>query len=172
MDIVFDGEHEFLAFHDPESGEVQLLTVGVGAEGFGVELGADAHLGVDEDDAFAQLVLRGATASAPLLGVDQRAACPDQELDRPGGPPVADFAEAMWPHDRPVAWRLAGGTLTVVVEGAHRSQWARIGHTPLYVALDLEAPGEAYVAALVHRAVVDDPGFVRCQAALLRLGAV
>jgi hypothetical protein len=170
MDIVFDGEHEFLAFHDPVSGEVQLLTVGVGAEGFGVELGEDAHLGVDEDDAFAQLALRGAAASAPLLGGDPRASGPDQELDSAAGPPEADLAEAVWPHDRPVAWRLEGETLTVVLEGARRSQWARIGRTPLYVALDLEARGEAFVAALVHRAVVDDPGFVRCQAALLRLG--
>lgn len=170
LDIVFDGEHEFLAFHDPVSGEVQLLTVGVGAEGFGVELGVDAHLGVDEDDAFAQLTLRGASASTPSLGADERAAGPDQELDGPGGPPEADLAEAVWPLDRPVAWRLEGGTLTVALDGAHRSQWARIGRTPLYVALDLEAPGEAFVAALVHRAVVEDPGFVRCQAALLRLG--
>lgn len=170
MDIVFDGELEFLAFHDAESGQVQILAVGAGGGGFGVELGEDAHLGVDEDDAFAQLTLQGAMAGAPLLGAGQGTADADHDLTSPTGPPEADLAEAEWPIDRPVTWRVDGATLSVVVEGARRSQWARIGRTPLFVALDLEAEGEAYVAALVHRAVVDDPGFVRCQAALLRLG--
>jgi hypothetical protein len=170
MDIVFDGELEFLAFHDPESGEVQLLTVGVGGGGFGVELGEDAHLGVDEDDAFAQLALRGAMAPTPLLGPGGDAAGTDDSLDDPAGPPEAYLAEAEWPVDRPVAWRVDGTTLTVVLEGARRTQWARIGRTSLYVALDLEAEREAYVAALVFRALVSDPGFVRFHAALLRLG--
>jgi len=169
MDIVFDGELEFLAFHDPETGEVQLLTVGVGGGGFGVELGEDAHLGVDEDDAFAQLALTGPMARAALLGGGGHGTGPDLELESRTGPPEADLAEADWPESRPLAWRLEGATLTVVLEGAKRTQWARIGQSPLYVALDLSARGEAYVAALVHRAVVDDPGFVRCRAALLRL---
>jgi hypothetical protein len=179
MDIVFDGQLEFLAFHDPERGEVQVLAVGVGGGGLGVELGEDAHLGVDEDDAFAQLALRGAMARAPLLGVGPSAEVDgaevngpevDQELDSPAGPPEADLAEAEWPIDRPVTWRLDGATLTVVLAGARRSQWARVGRTPLYVALDLETEGEAYVAALVHTDVLEDPGLERCQAALQRLG--
>ena len=170
MDIVFDGELEFLAFHDPLSGEVQLLTVGTGGGGFGVELGEDAHLGVDEDDAFAQLALKGALAPAPLLGTDPVAADADRALEDPAGPPEAALAEAEWPTHRPVVWRLDGATLTVVLQGARRTQWARIGRTPLYVALDLETGGEAYVAALVFRDVVSDPGFVRCHAALQRLG--
>jgi hypothetical protein len=164
MDIVFDGDLEYLAFHEPERGEVQLVTVGASGVGIGAELGDVAYLGVDENDAFAQLALRGPMAHAPLLGGPS-----DRELESEAGPPEAELAEADWPEDGSVTWRIDGSTLTVVVEGARRSQWARIGRTPVYVALDLSVDGAAYVAALVHRAVTSDPNFTRFQATLQRL---
>ena len=157
MDIVFDGELRTLGFHDPEADEVQLMTLGVDEGGFGVELGEDAYLGVDEDDAFAQLSLRAPEDPAARLSQGEAAAV----LLECEGAPEAELAEAEWDVDRPLRWRLDGGALTVLVDGRARSQWARIGASGLAVALDLEQAGEAWVAALVHRGVTSDPGFER-----------
>lgn len=163
MEIVFDGELEVLAFHDPLSGEVQLLTLGVGAEGFAVELGEEALLAVDEDDAFAELTLRRRERA------DDHAD-PALDASAPAAPPEADLAEAEWPLERGLVWSLDGAVLNVAVLDARPTQWARIGRTQLYVALDLATPGEAFVAGLQHRDVVEDPGGQRRSAALLRLG--
>ncbi|MEZ6016172.1 MAG: hypothetical protein R3F49_13720 [Planctomycetota bacterium] len=174
LDIVFDGNLRTRAFHDPASGEVQLVTLGVDDEGFGVELGEDAYLAVDGDDAFAHLALRGPMGDLTLAPSDEAA------LAAPDTLPEADLAEASWPMgpeqaaeaDGPVegaegaattpsvVWRLDGARLVVLVPGTVRSQWARIGTSGLCVALDLErAEGEALVAALVHLDVTRDPGF-------------
>ena len=170
MDIVFDGALEHLGFFEPREGEARLVTRGAGGTGFGLELGEDALLGVDEDDAFSELSLRGTQGGSELLRLlaeatgDPQPAGPERE-GRATEVAVAELAEAEWPVEKELLWRREGSALIVSIAGARRSQWARLGAGPLYVALDLETPGEAYVAALVFTALVEDPGFALYDAA-------
>jgi len=163
INIVFDGSLTTSALYDTTEDAVELTTEGVAGEGFEVELGSDATLAVDSDDAFALLALRGGSQpirldqpgdTALLAALAARATgarAPGAKL------PIAELAEAEWQTERTLVWSLEGATLTVVVEGAVRSQWAQLGDSGLFIALDLEQEGEAFVAALVHDAVEQRP---------------
>lgn len=168
MDVVFDADHRYGAFHDAAEDTLVLAArcaAGPDGEaalegGFGVDLGPDAHLALDEDDAVASLELRGAAGIA-ALGLS---ASEVEALRAPDTLPDAELADAFWRQERPLRWAVDGARLVVVLEGARRTQWARLGRSGLCVALDLEGEQGAEVAALAHGAVTPDPALAQLTA--------
>lgn len=153
MLLTFDGGVSHKAFHDPETGTLDLWSAGAGGEGHAMAWGDALVVVGDEDGVFEHLSLEpaalAATSDLPSRPAEARSAIEaGVELCQDELPSLLlDATEGVL--------RLRWGDLEPV-------EWARLGDSLVWLGID----GDARLAALVIEGVSRDPGS-KAQAAWL-----
>lgn len=144
MDLVWIGAEALRAFHDPDSGALELLSSRRADEGSTWVLDPELSVAVDDDGVFCHLDL-GAPARPGTLPLPER----------PRQAPVAEEAsvelvpgaEPRWSYDE------TGGSLAVAFGDVFPESWARLGDNLVWLAID----DDARLAAIVVEGVSRDP---------------
>lgn len=145
MLVAFDGRAIHKAFHDPETGTLDLWSAEADGEGHAVAWGDGLVLVADEDGTFAHLSLEPAA-------LDTATAAPSRPAD------AARAVEAgveLCPDETPaLLFDGTEGTLRLRWGALEPVEWARLGDSLVWLGID----GDARLAALVVEGVSRDPG--------------
>lgn len=145
MLVAFDGRAIHKAFHDPETGTLDLWSAEADGEGHAVAWGDGLVLVADEDGTFAHLSLEPAA-------LDTATAAPSRPAD------AARAVEAgveLCPDEAPaLLFDGTEGTLRLRWGALEAVEWARLGDSLVWLGID----GDARLAALVVEGVSRDPG--------------
>jgi hypothetical protein len=142
--VVWNGTDLFKAYHDPDTGWLDLVSSRPAEGGEAWTMGEGFSIGVDEEGNFCH------------LGVDVGACTEGTFPTRPADAPMAVDAEVEVEQAHPPIWSFDAkhGRLSVIFRGVEFQQWGRMGDNLLWLALD----EEGRLAALVFEGVSRDPG--------------
>lgn len=142
MLVTFDGEAIHKAFHDPETGTLDLWSGFATGVGEAVAWGEGIVLVTDEDESFAHL-------SIDLEQVEVDAHPPQRPADAPAA--LEAGVEVAGDHPPGVLFDPVEGTLRVRFQPSEPHEWARIGTSLLWLGIDEDAHLVALVAEGVSR---------------------
>ena len=153
MIAFFDGDLSYKAYHDPDTGVVDLLSSAFVVAGRLGECGGGLSLGLDEEDSVRNLCLDLAADSGEM-----------PVPERPEDVPIAFTAEVEMLPEATLRHRFdsSSGVLRMAFGDLDAMSWARLGNNLLWLAID----EESRLAALVIEGISRDRGG-RAQAAWL-----
>lgn len=147
MHVLWHGKDLVKAYHDPQTGLVDLVSGRPVQGGEALAVGTEFTLAVDEEGAFSHLTIdvRGDHAGKP-----------GELLDRPAQYRTAVEALVELVGEATPHWSFdeSSGSLRVGFEGLAADRWGRVGENLLWLGLD----ANANIAAIVFEGVSRDPG--------------
>lgn len=146
MNVLWIGTDLYKAYHDPQTGRIDVLASRYGTEGTALAPEPGLEIVVDEGEAICSIAVQLDAAAPIVSGLPHRPAeclsAVDAEVE------VVDDAHARWSFEPQL------GVLVVAFDGVEPERWGRLGDNLIWLALD----GEARLAAVVVEGVSRDPG--------------